>query len=306
MPRIHVMLLTGLAILPSLTETALAQIDPPEFYGRINVNIELDRFDGEGNTSLVSNNSRIGVRGGEQISEGYEAVYQLEYKVSPEDESTFSQRNSFLGVRSDWGTVTAGYFDTPFKRSQGAVDVFNDLKGDITRALTIHERRESNSIMYTSPADHGPFLTHVAYIAHDDRSRPGGVSAMLSYDENNLYTALAVNRNVQQDDEEAARVVAVYTLGQWQFGALAETSDRVQTGSESGWMLSTTYRADERWTLKAQAGQSDIRFQGGESYDIGADYRISGRFKVFGFLTLNRGEPIGIRRYGGLGAELRF
>ncbi|MEX2333406.1 MAG: porin, partial [Pseudohongiella sp.] len=270
MPRLRVISIAALPVMSLLSSTTLAQIDPPQFYGRINANIQQDRYDDESNTSLVTNNSRIGVRGGESIGEGYEAVYQLEYKVSPEDESTFSQRNSFIGVRSDWGMVSAGYFDTPFKRAQGDVDVFNDLVGDITQALTVHERRESNSIMYTSPDSWGPLTSHVAYIAHDDRSRSDGVSAMLAYENNNLYTAIAVNSNVQQDDEEAVRAVAVYTLGRWQFGALAETSDRVQTGSNSGWLLSTTYRLDENWTLKAQGGQSDIRFQDGESYDIGA------------------------------------
>ena len=79
-------------------------------------------------TSIVDYGSRIGFRGHEQLTDGLQAIWQLESKVniggggSASDDhhvdgglrnSTFGTRNSYIGLKGDFGTVKAGYQLTP-------------------------------------------------------------------------------------------------------------------------------------------------------------------------------------------------
>ena len=68
-------------------------------------------------TSIVDYGSRIGFRGHEQLTDGLQAIWQLESKVSiggdPKSERTFGTRNSYIGLKGDFGTVKAGYQLTP-------------------------------------------------------------------------------------------------------------------------------------------------------------------------------------------------
>ena len=51
--------------------------------------------------------------------------------------------------------------------SQNKVDLFNDLYGDIKNTFTLNEKREKNSLMYTSPTMAG-FTLNADLIASED------------------------------------------------------------------------------------------------------------------------------------------
>ena len=66
-------------------------------------------------TSIVDYGSRIGFRGHEQLTDGLQAIWQLESNVNigGGEESTFGTRDSYIGLKGDFGTVKAGYQKTP-------------------------------------------------------------------------------------------------------------------------------------------------------------------------------------------------
>lgn len=284
----------------------------PEIYGRANVSFELvDEAGGDTDTALQSNSSRLGVKGSEQLNDAYEVIYQLEYGVDFDDDDTFSQRNIFVGLKSTWGAVIAGHFDTPFKRAQGDVDMFNDLRGDI-KTITPHENRESNSVMYSTPADRfGPFSANVAYISSEEEGRDNGKSAAVAYEANDLYAAIALDQDVEQEDAEAARFVTTYSLDAWQLGALLETTDPAVGDSESGWLVSGVYTVNQ-WAFKAQGGSGyqENRETGlledADTLSLGADYRLAKNAKAFAFYTTTDSESADTDHYLGAGFELRF
>ena len=109
--------------------------------------------------------------------------------------------------------------------------------------------------------------------------------------------------NNLNDESQVFRVVAQYTIGAWQLGALYDNHDattytpvapvagdvlKAKENQGNGWIVSSQYTLGQ-WALKAQYGQSDI-LRGGEVdrdadvLSLGADYKLSKKIRVFGFL----------------------
>ncbi|PTB84406.1 hypothetical protein C9988_04665, partial [Pseudidiomarina aestuarii] len=88
------------ALLLSAPYTAVSAADEPtfDFYGRINVSLQ-QSDDGAGSDSeVVSNASRIGVKGGAQLTDTLEVIYQLEWQVDVADlgsDDNLKSRNQY-------------------------------------------------------------------------------------------------------------------------------------------------------------------------------------------------------------------
>lgn len=289
------------ALLPLTAQAA------PEFYGRANVSFELVDELGNSGTELRSNNSRIGVRGSEDLGNGLEAVYRFEYKmdIDGDDDSTFSRRNNFLGLRGGWGQVIAGHFDTPLKASEGRVEQFNDLRGDLGKVITAHNDRKSNMLMYTTPDRDVPVEANIAWIGSERDGRSDGVSASVAYEQHGLYVALAADQDVEEEGTDVARLVTVLSADRWRVGGLLETADRDFGGSADGWMVSARYNVG-RWAYKGQVGASDIVTEGGETVSLGADYTVSDSTTAYGFVTATDNDAGQGREYLGVGVLFNF
>ncbi len=125
----------------------------PKIYGKLNLSIDYDGGNGAStNSDLISNASRIGMKGDFEINDKLTGIYQLEYQVdvANNSSSTFKTRNSFLGITGNFGTIRLGTYDTPIKRAGLKADLFNDLRGDI-KNITAGENRNSSFLGYDSP-----------------------------------------------------------------------------------------------------------------------------------------------------------
>ena len=129
----------------------------PNVYGKLWISVESQNTSSGAEVDMVSNASRLGVKGSMDFGEGLEAIYQAEYEVDPVDGTadekngrTFKQRNSFVGIKGSYGTLFLGTHDTAMKRSIAKIDLFNDLAGDIKNILH-GENRMSDFICYTTP-----------------------------------------------------------------------------------------------------------------------------------------------------------
>ena len=120
-----------------------ALAEGPSFYGRLELalthtdtaatlqggtnGIDTANYADENNagTYLENNFSLLGVKGSEKIADGFEAIYQMEFQV--ENTSTtgdvFKARNTYLGLKTNAGTVLVGRNDTVFKQAEGGVDI---------------------------------------------------------------------------------------------------------------------------------------------------------------------------------------
>ncbi|MFL0803669.1 MAG: porin [Agarilytica sp.] len=292
---------------------ALPAFAEPTLYGKANVSFHnADEGDASA-TELVSNASRIGVKGTYDVEGGLQAIYQAEFEVQFDDGDkegeTFTQRNIFVGLKGDFGTVKAGKFDTPLKVAQKKVDLFNDLKGDIKNVITDSDARASDIVSYQSPSFSG-FNGNIAVISSEEDGVSNGVSASVTFEQDDLYIAAALDQNLNDggiaEDLDVFRLVAQYKIADIQLGALYESADPATGDDADGIFGSVKYTMD-KIAIKAQYGTSDIREEGGDTLSIGADYKISKPLKVFAYYTQHGADDDAIDEdYLGVGVELKF
>ena len=302
--------LLPLGLVAALPLSALAEVT---VYGKASVSFQSTDEAGDTTTEVVSNSSRIGVKGSESLSDDLKAIYKFEFEVHIDDGDkngeTFTQRNIYAGLQSKTkGTVIIGKFDTPLKVAQKKIDLFSDLEGDIKSILTRNENRESNSLMYSSPKAWGAVKASVAYIAKEDDAVDDGTSVSIAYSEGGIYAALAYDQNVEEEDAEVLRLAAQLNFGAFQLGALYEDQDAGSSSLLDGdaWMLSAKYTID-KIVLKIQAGESDTTKLGAETFSLGVDYRFSKQTKVYTYYTHEEADNmLDDNNYAGVGIELKF
>lgn len=296
-------------------------------YGKANVSVQnadeaaLD----DSRVELVSNASRIGLKGGEEVNSRLKVIYQFEYQTEVDDgtngSQTFGQRNIYLGLQGVAGTIMGGHFDTPTKVAQEKIDLFNDLEGDITHIFK-GEIRASNIIQYTTPTFGGGFAGSVAYITEENDgtfkqnnpvgTEPGnGISASFGYTSAMFYAGVAMDQDVEAEGVDLVRAVARVTLGPVQLGVLAEQYENDNTGAdEDGALASALWNITDKWALKGQYGQSDVRMADGETASIGLDYKMTKAATLFSYATKVENELVGASErddtYVGVGVDFKF
>ena len=129
-----------------------------DWYGKIFVDYQSISNDINGNKTDVKNNaSRFGIKGNFLLSNdsNLKLVYQAEYQFDPVDgkargdDGTLKQRNTFVGIQTDFGMLFAGTHDSAFKKSQLKIDLFNDLAPDIKNIL--HGENRLEILLVTRP-----------------------------------------------------------------------------------------------------------------------------------------------------------
>ena len=310
-------------------------------YGKANVTFQSTEKSNDNYTEVVSNASRIGLKGEELINDGLKAIYQFEYQTKIDDGAnaqtctatstnsspdvktqtscsvsgqTFAQRNIYVGLQGSAGTITAGMFDTPLKASQEKIDLFNDLVGDLAEVLE-GDIRAKNIIQYTSPSFSNISL-NAAYInsEQDVKNAVDGYSISAAYNTKSLYFSLAADHNAKLASEkkpssvdvDIIRAVTRINIGKLTLGAMYEIYDNGVTDDEDGYLLSAQYNLDDKWSLKAQTSRSDMKVIGAESTSFGVDYKLSKSTKLFGFHTLIKDDLSRDENYSAIGIELNF
>ena len=136
----------------------VAALAEPEVYGKLLMAVEHidDETDANDYWDVKSHDSRFGIKGDFATdTDSLKVIYRLEWAVDVSDEANSSNdhikaRNQYVGLQGEFGEVIVGRNDTPFKASQGKLDLFNDYV-DMKVLMAGAENRESNIIQYTSP-----------------------------------------------------------------------------------------------------------------------------------------------------------
>ena len=301
------------ALLPAFANAEKVEVEMPEFYGKVNVSFQSTNEGDESITEVVSNASRLGVKGKIELNHGLQGIYQAEYQTAVDDgdnskkndkDQTFSQRNIFAGIKSDYGQIIVGMFDTPLKKAQKKIDLFNDLEGDIKSVISNSENRTKDTVQYNTPSMAGLVAT-VAHIASENEAVNDGTSSSLSYTRNDFFAAVAYDTDVEKDGIDVTRVVAQYSLAGVTLGGLWETEAENGDNNE-GWVYSAAYDVTSTIRLKAQYGESDIVKDNAETYSLGADYKLGKGAKVYAFATDEEFGDDSSKEYYGVGLEYKF
>ena len=284
-------------------------------YGKLWISVESQDTASGTEVDMVSNASRLGIKGSMDFGEGIEAIYQAEYEIDPVDgtadeskDRTFKQRNSFVGLKGSMGTIFLGKHDTATKKSQKKIDLFNDLAGDIKNILQ-GENRMSDLIGYTTPEINGFSATFNAIKGTEglgDDSIGDSTSTSFSYDSENFYIALAFDSELKGYD--STRLTLQIPFNRSQLGIMFQDSEKLSTGvEEDGYVISFSQKVGDKGTLKFQQAESDMKLDSGKQFSFGYDYKLSNKAKAFFFFTDLSGDNISKEKeITGIGFEYKF
>ena len=291
------------------------QSEEPTVYGKLWISVESQDTASGTEVDMVSNASRLGIKGSMDFGEGIEAIYQAEYEVDPVDgtadeskDRTFKQRNSFVGLKGSVGTIFLGKHDTATKKSQKKIDLFNDLAGDIKNILQ-GENRMSDLVGYTTPKINGFSATFNAIKGTEglgDDSIGDSTSTSISYDSENFYIALAFDSELKGYD--STRFTLQIPFNRSQLGIMFQDSKKLSTGvEEDGYVISFSQKVGDKGTLKFQQAESDMKLDSGKQFSFGYDYKLSSKAKAFFFFTDLSGDNTSKEKeIIGIGFEYKF
>ena len=283
--------------------------------GKLWISVESQDTASGTEVDMVSNASRLGIKGSMDFGEGIEAIYQAEYEIDPVDgtadeskDRTFKQRNSFVGLKGSMGTIFLGKHDTATKKSQKKIDLFNDLAGDIKNILQ-GENRMSDLVGYTTPKINGFSATFNAIKGTEglgDDSIGDSTSTSISYDSENFYIALAFDSELKGYD--STRLTLQIPFNRSQLGIMFQDSEKLSTGEEEdGYVISFSQKVGDKGTLKFQQAESDMKLDSGKQFSFGYDYKLSSKAKAFFFFTDLSGDNTSKEKeITGIGFEYKF
>src|SRR5512139_1010765 len=211
--------LIALAVAGAFAAPAFAATENVDVYGKLHMSVSVfsDQQEttlggvhaGINDVQISSNASRIGFKGAEDLGGGLSAIWQIESGVNLDEQSgTWASRNSFVGLKGEWGTAIAGNHDTPLKLVGRAVDLFGDTMADSRNVMGGgSDIRAKNTVAYISPSFSG-FSIAAAYTndpaAEGTKLNPAGLPRTGT--EKQLDTG-------DQDSNGAFNVNATYTNG---------------------------------------------------------------------------------------------
>lgn len=291
----------------TLATTAQAEVKSSglvEIYGRANLSVDmLDDGANYSSTNLSSNASRLGLRGSKKFG-NLTGIWQIEQQIEVNlDNSTatnnrLASRDTFAGLRGDFGTVRVGKFDTPFKVARGPFNLFGDEMGDMRNLTRVgagkFDERLNNMLEYQTPVMNG-FQARVAHSFHSGVSvessngvekkkdatslslgyKAGNIDATLAYETYGADNALTSSVNGKRDATRAAlsyklspelSLMGFYQTADAQSGSVNDSAD--VTGLGFRYMLSKQVALKAQYMdRKGEKANTDAKM-----YAIGADY----------------------------------
>ena len=319
----------------SLLLMSLSAITAPKVYGKLNIALNNDGSDGvnEKEIDLISNSSRLGLKGQLEMQDGLVGLYQIEYQIDPVDghardevrgengeievtDSTFTQRNSYVGLKGSFGTLKLGKHDTPLKKASLKVDLFNDLKGDI-KNITDGENRITSFLGYDSPVFGGGVSISVSLSKGKDDGVVGtdldgefgtNLSASLKYDIEVIQFVIATEKaSIKGFDHN--RLGMMIPAGPVTIGLIHTTTEST-VGNSVDYDATTISIAgkvaDGNGRVKFQYGTSD-KSAGLTQTQIGYDHKLFKNFKILAYHTVRSQDAANSDdAHTGLGIEYKF
>lgn len=127
---------------------------PSKAQGQTNNQVKVTKAKSRIRTKISDFGSFIGFKGSEDLGEGLKAVWQLEQDVSVAGggATQWGNRESFVGLAGEFGTLRAGRVANQFDDASQAIDPW-DSNNDVASQLGIFKRHDDMpvSVRYDSP-----------------------------------------------------------------------------------------------------------------------------------------------------------
>ncbi len=300
----------------SMAFTANADVT---LYGRVDLSIDAGDIDGANNdVNMNSNNSRLGVKGSEDLGNGLKAIFQLEYgsDVSGSDSAAgglTTGRDQWVGLGGDFGTARFGTASTRYKDLSKKIDPLWDtsLEGRNRGLMSkLHggdgsngEGRMTNGIFFNS-ADYNGLELGFSYSLDDTCTPPScapgasdddAYSLGASYTNGPMYLFTSMVTSSKGGDDSATEVGGKYSFGDFGIYAMYELdggllAGNVDTANQNNdeadvWSLGGTYNMGNIMLYGAYGQGSDdssnAQDTGYDAWTVGGTYSFSKRTMMY-------------------------
>jgi predicted porin len=284
----------------SATATGLATLVPTPTGG-----------DHKARNSVDVQNSYLGFRGTEKLGGTLSAIWQIEQALDFDagNSAFWANRNSFVGLRSGFGTVKLGNMDTIYKEYGDQFSMFGLNSGNFTsasntlshiglgnnRSARFHERAP-NSIQYETP-EFANFSAGIQYSPDEAKGNPGRTldaklwSYGVKYEGGPFYVSVHQERHDDffgGSNNSAATFSNAGTAG----ASSEDTATRLSAAYKLG--QSHTFTADIAQLEYKESGQAaGVKFERYKrvNWTIGWEARWGGPWRTgIQFVRMNDGE----------------
>lgn len=298
-------MLCALAVGATFLTPALAMAADVKVYGRAHVSLDyLDDGKDYNEVGLSSNSSRLGFKAEQKLENGMTVFGQIEQEInfasgSANDDLEFATRDTFVGLKGDFGQARVGRFDSPFKAARGPVNFFGDQVGDIrnvTRAGNLRfDERNANSIEYKSPKFGGGFNVLAALSLHEGNS--AGFTSTTSQKTTVINTVDGpvtvvvpgtTTTNTKADRNDKAYDLALtYKEGKVDFAAAYEHYEEdAGLGERDGFRIAAAYKITPELNVGALyqllTHDNETANPDAQVFGVAADYKVTPKTYVRG------------------------
>ena len=311
--------LCALAVGATTLTPVMAVAAEVKVYGRAHVSLDyLDDGENYNEVGLSSNSSRLGFKAEQKLENGMTVFGQIEQSINfasgsaDDGEIDFATRDTFVGLKGDFGQVKVGRFDSPIKTARNPVNFFGDQLGDLRNLAragdTRFDERNDNTIEYKTPKFSGGFQAAAALsmykgptIAKDDNGEGQddnkAYDIALTYNEGPIDFAIAYahyDKNAANtranSDRDGFRVAGAYkltnalNLGAFlQIGEIDQDSDK----DSNVYGVAADYKLSAKTALRAQVLQRDVDQADSDStlVALGVEHRLDKAVRVYANLA---------------------
>ena len=314
-------------------------------YGKIHTSVDAVDHDEFGTADDVDNykvenrSSRLGFKGAEDLGNGLKAIYQIEFGIRSDGGDAQSagdghttQRNTFVGLAGDFGTLLVGRHDTPAKMAFYASG--NDRLGDSIIDLNtgganpigvFSEVRANNVVAYVSPNFSGFTLAAAAIPGEESGIAPTDADGFADHVSiGAMYSGYGLKASVGYEelddqalsgggnDQEMWQAGASYTFNNLSVGVQYENSDNYQAVSNEEFEAwGVTARAEfgnnavsAIYTMAELDNAAGVQIGDFDGWGIAAEHNFSKRTKAY--VAYATGEDEGAAAAGDEVEEDRF
>lgn len=297
--------LCALAVGTTFLTPALAMAADVKIYGRAHVSLDyLDDGKDYNEVGLSSNRSRLGFKAEQKLENGMTVFGQIEQEInfasgSANEDLEFATRDTFVGLKGDFGQARVGRFNSPFKVARGPVNFFGDMVGDIRNVTRVgnlrFEERNANTIEYKSPKFGGGFNVLAALSLHEGNS--AGFTSTTSTRTTVINTTTGpvtvvvpgtTTTNTKADrDDKAYDLALTYKEGPVDFAAAYERYEEEARGGErDGFRIAAAYKITPEFNLGALyqllTHDDDKANPDAQVFGVAADYKVAPKTYVRG------------------------
>ena len=267
------------AVAAAMGVPAVAAADTT-LYGLFDTSIDYVN-DAATTTRMANNSSRLGVRGSEDLGGGLSGIFQLEMSfdsTDTQDEGVTDNRNTFVGLAGDFGSLRLGQFDSAYKTSFNPANFLGLTWGDIASVLKRGlEAREANIVQYSSPNING--LRVAADYTVDDKD----YSLSGSYSAGSLMVMAAYRNESDVTDDAAYMVGGTFTIDDLTLAAVYENRN-----SNNGYLLAARYNLGQVYIAANYMDDGADAKQ----FALGGGYRFSSRTQAYVAVANNDGGDL--------------